>query len=384
MKQYIDQNGQPFASLAVPVWRGSTVVFDNFEDFANRKARQPDGYSYGLTGNPTSRELERRIAALENGKHCVVVPSGQSALMTTVMGFIRGGDHILISESCYGALKTFAKKWLANMGVEVEFFPPTSGRDIESRVKPNTKFICMESPGTVTMEMQDIDGIVEVARCHGIRTMIDNTWASPLYYKPLDHGVDFCIESATKMFGGHSDLLLGAIIMNHRDDYAVLRETQSILGQNTCPEDCYLVLRGLETFELRMRWQSASTMKIVRWLSRQPQVDRIFFPALESDPGYALWKKNYSGNGCLFSFTFKKDCDEAVSAFFNALKVFPIGASWGGTHSLIAYYPAAQQQARLFAPTRQAVVRVAVGIQDPDVLISDLAGALDAWDKQLS
>ena len=381
MKQYIDPNGQPFASLAVPVWRASTVVFDTFEDFANRKSRQPDGYSYGLTGNPTSRELERRIAALENGNHCVVVPSGQSALMTTVMGFVRAGDHILISDSCYGALKTFGRKWLASMGVEVEFYAPTAGSDIEALVRPNTKFICMESPGTVTMEIQDVDGIVEVARRHSIRTMIDNTWASPLFFKPLDHGVDFCIESATKMFGGHSDLLLGAIIMNNHDDYAVLRETQSILGQNTSPEDCYLVLRGLETFELRMRHQCASTLKVVRWLSAQPQVDQIFFPALESDPGYALWKKNYTGSGCLFSFTFKKESDEAVSAFFNALKVFPIGASWGGTHSLIAYYPAAQQQARLFTPTRNAIVRVAVGLQDPDLLIKDLAGALEAWEK---
>lgn len=379
--QFTDPKNHMFASFSPAVWRASTVIFDSFEDFVNRKSRQPDGYSYGITGTPTTRELECRIAKLENAKHCVVLPSGQSALMTTVMAFIRGGDHILISDSCYGALKTFARNWLNNMGVEVEFYSPTINADIEKLVKPNTKMICLESPGTITMEMQDIDTIVSIAKKYNIKTMIDNTWASPLYYKPLDHGINFSIEAATKMFSGHSDILMGSVSLNDQEDYSILRETQSILGQNTSPEDCFLVLRGLDTFEIRMQQQSINTLKVAKWLAQQPQIDNVMFPPLEGDLGHDLWKKQFNGSGCLFSFTFKPAKKLAINAFFNTLKHFPIGASWGGTHSLIAYYPESQQQARLYTPTTDAIVRISVGLEDPDLLISDLQNALYAWQQ---
>jgi len=370
-----------FSSLSPAVWRASTVVFDSFEEFAARKERQPDGFSYGITGTPTARELERRIAALENANHCVVVPSGQAALMLSVMAFVRGGDHLLISDSCYGALKTFARNWLAQMAVEVEFYPPTLDAGIEALIRPNTRMICMESPGTVTMEMQDVDAIVAVAKKHGVKTMLDNTWASPLFFRPLDHGVDLSIEAATKMFGGHSDLLMGSVSLNSAEDYAVLRETQSIMGLSTSPEDCFLVMRGLETFPLRLQHQSHSALRIAQFLAEQPQIGRVLFPALESDPGHDLWNKQLTGNGCLLSFTFRKEDQAALSAFFKALKYFPIGASWGGTHSLIAYYPASEQQARAFTPTQEAIVRLSIGLEDPDLLISDLKQALLTWGR---
>lgn len=383
MKQYHDTKGNPFASLSPAVWRASTVVFDNFEDFVARKSRQPDGYSYGLTGTPTNRELERAIAELEGAKHCVGFPSGQAALMATVMAFVRGGDHLLISESCYGALKTFGKKWLSQMGVDVEFFPPAIGGEIQKFLKTNTKMICMESPGTVTMEMQDVDAITSIAKRNDILTMIDNTWASPLFFKPLEHGVDFSIESGTKMFGGHSDLLYGSVSLNNFDQYSVLRETQSILGLNCSPEDCLLVLRGMETFELRLRKQSASTLKIAYWISQQPQVKKLFYPPYEGDPGYPLWKKQFTGSGPLFSFSFAEDNEKAIAAFFNNLKMFSIGASWGGTRSLIGFYPASLQKAREFSPTQDALVRVAIGVEDPQLLINDLKNALLAWESAL-
>jgi cystathionine beta-lyase len=381
--QFKDPKNHSFASLSPTVWRASTVVFDTFEDFIHRKSRQPDGYSYGITGTPTSRQLENRIAQLEGANHCVITPSGQSALMTATMAFVRGGDHLLISESCYGALKTFARNWLSQMGVEVEFYPPTIGTDIQTLLRPNTRMIYLESPGTVTMEMQDIVGITAIARAHNIKTMMDNTWASPLYFKPLEHGVDLSIEAATKMFGGHSDLLMGTISLNDSEDYATLRETQSILGQAVSPEDCFLVMRGLETFELRLTKQSESTLKIARWLAEQPQVEQVMFPALETDPGHELWKKQFSGAGCLFSFTFTQESDEATSAFFNALEHLPIGASWGGTHSLIAYYPASQQQARDYSPTDKAIIRISIGLDDPETLITDLHRGLSAWQNAL-
>ncbi|CAG4900207.1 cystathionine beta-lyase [Paraburkholderia gardini] len=380
----IDQNPpahQPFRSLSPAVMRASTVVFDSLADFARRKERQPDGFSYGITGTPTARELERRIAALEGGAHCVVTPSGQSALMTTVMGFVRGGDHLLVSAACYGALKTFAQNWLARFNVDVELYPPAIGADIEKYLKPNTKLICMESPGTVTMEMPDIPAIVAVAKRHGVMTMMDNTWASPLAFRPLDHGVDFSVEAATKLFGGHSDLLLGSISMNDTGYYATLRETQSILGQQTSPDDCFLVLRGLETLQVRFAAQSRTALEIAEALERQPVVDKVLFPALASDTGHDLWKRDFNGNGCLFSLILKPAPEPAFTAFFDALQHFSIGASWGGVHSLAAYYPAPLQADRPFPLTDQPIIRLSIGLEAPGLLLQDLQAALDAFGR---
>ncbi|MBJ2157948.1 cystathionine beta-lyase [Variovorax sp. IB41] len=377
--QSIDPTNVAFESLSPPVMRGSTVVFDTFADFVNRKSRQPDGFSYGITGTPTARGLERRIAELEGGRHCVVTPSGQSALMTTVMGFVRGGEHLLVSAACYGALKTFAQKWLAAMNVDVEFYPPAIGAEIEALIRPNTRMICMESPGTVTMEMQDTPAIAAVARRHGVLTMMDNTWASPLGFQPLANGVDFSIEAATKFMGGHSDLLMGSISTNDHAHYEVLRETQSILGQQVSPDDCFLVLRGLETLKVRLAAQSASTLHIAQWLQAQPAVERLLYPPLESDPGHALWKRDFRTNGCLFSLVLKPAPEGAFHGFFDALRHFVIGASWGGVHSLAAYYPAALQADRVFPATDQPVVRLSIGLEDTDDLIADLKAALAGY-----
>ncbi|WP_198082981.1 cystathionine beta-lyase [Variovorax sp. E3] len=377
--QSIAPANDQFESLSPAVMRGSTVVFKNFSDFVNRKSRQPDGFSYGITGTPTARGLERKIAELEGGRHCVVTPSGQSALMTTVMGFVRGGDHLLVSAASYGALKIFAQKWLAGMNVEVEFYPPAIGAEIESLIRPNTRMICMESPGTVTMEMQDTPAVAAVARHHGVLTMMDNTWASPLGFRPLEHGVDFSIEAATKFLGGHSDLLMGSISMNDRAHYEVLRETQSILGQQVSPEDCFLVLRGLETLKVRVAAQSASALSIAQWLQTQPEVDRLLYPPLESDPGHALWKRDFRTNGCLFSLILKPAPEAAFHGFFDAFRRFVIGASWGGVHSLAAYYPAALQAERVFPATDQPVVRLSIGLEDAGDLIADLQAALAGY-----
>lgn len=368
-----------FASLSPAVHRASTVVFESLADFVDRKQRQPDGYSYGITGTPTARLLEQRIAALEGARHCVITPSGASALMTVAMGFVRGGDHMLVSAACYGALKTFAEKWLAHMGVDVEIYPPAIGADIAALIRPTTRLICIEAPGTVTMEMADVPAIAEVARRHGVLTMMDNTWASPLGFQPLAHGVDFSVEAATKFFSGHSDVLMGSISMNDPEHYAVLRETQSILGQQVSPEDCFLVLRGLETLGLRVRAQSADTLEIAQWLQAQPQVERLLYPPLEQDAGHALWKRDFRTNGCLFSMMLKPAPEPAFNAFFDSLRHFAIGASWGGVHSLAAYYPAALQANRLYPATDRPLVRLSIGLEGVQALKDDLATALTAY-----
>ncbi|KAF1049824.1 cystathionine beta-lyase [Xylophilus sp.] len=380
-RAYTDEQ---FSCLSPAVVRASTVVFENFEDFVQRKRRQPDGYSYGITGTPTARLLERRIADLEGARHCVVTPSGQAALMTAVMGFVRGGDHLLVSAASYGALKTFAEKWLASMNVEVEFFHPAIGAEIGERIRPHTRMICLEAPGTVTMEVHDTPAIARVARSRGVLTMMDNTWASPLGFRPLEHGIDFSVEAATKFLGGHSDLLMGSISMNDFQHYEVLRETQSILGQQVSPDDCFLVLRGLETLKVRLAAQSTATLAIARWLQRQPGVQDLLYPPLESDPGHALWKRDFRTNGCLFSMILAPGPEKAFHAFFDALQTFVIGASWGGVHSLAAYYPAAQQASRKFPRTDQPIVRLSIGLEDPEVLTAALSAALDAYTTALA
>jgi cystathionine beta-lyase len=375
---------QPFKSLSPGVFRASTIVFDSYEDFVGRKSRQPDGFSYGVTGTPTNRELEAKIAALEGARHCVVTPSGQAALVASVLPFVSAGDHVLVSDACYGGLKAFAHQWLTRLSVEVGVYPANAGAEIESYVKPNTRMICLESPGTITMEMPDVPAIVAVAKRHGIMTMMDNTWASPLAFKPIEHGVDLSIEAATKFFGGHSDLLMGSISTSNTSLYEQLREAQATIGLAVSADDCFLALRGLETFKLRFDMQSASTMKVVRWLQAHPLVAEMLFAPLETDPGHAIWRRDFKGSGCLFSFVLNPGSEQALSAFFNALKLFSIGASWGGTHSLIAFYPASLQKGRKFATTDQPVIRVSVGLEDPDHLIADLDQGLAHYASHLS
>lgn len=371
--------GRAYASLSPAVWRGSTVVFDTLDDFAARKHRQPDGYSYGVTGTPTARLLEDRIAALENGTHCVITPSGAAALMTTVLAYVRAGDHLLLSAACYGSLSALADKWLASLGVDVEYYAPAIGADIEKQIRPNTRMICLESPGSLTMEMCDVPAIAAIARERGVLTMMDNTWASPLGFRPLDHGVDFSVEAATKFFSGHSDVLMGSIATNDAGHYAVLRDAQSTLGQQVSPEDCFLVLRGLETLALRVNAQGESTLRIAAWLAQQPLVEKVWYPPLPSDSGHWLWKRDYRSPGCLFSLQLVPAPEQAYRAFFDALKHFSIGASWGGVHSLAAFYPAELQCARLYPATDQPLVRLSIGLEDCGALQNDLQNALAAY-----
>lgn len=379
-----DAFNERFNSLSPGVFRASTIVFDSVEEFVDRKVRQPDGYSYGITGTPTTRQLEHQIAELEGGHHCVVTPSGQSALCTGVMAFVRGGDHLLMSAASYGALQTFAQEWLRQFNVEVELYAPDIGADIARQFRPNTRMVCLEAPGSITMEMPDIPAIVAAAKAHSILTLIDNTWASPLGFQPLATGVDLCVESATKFFGGHSDVLLGAISVNNYSYYKVLRQTQSVLGLQASPDDCFLVLRGLETLRVRYAAQSASAHDLAVWLREQPAVERILFPALPGDAGHDRWKRDFASGGCVFSLILRPSPGAAYSAFFAALKGFAIGASWGGVHSLAAFYPAKLQQERSFPLTDQPIIRLSIGLEPVPMLKEDLAEALASFDQAAS
>jgi len=362
-----------FNSLVPAVWRASTVVFGDAGQFARRKENLYDGYTYGTTGTPTSRELEARIASLEGGRHCVVVPSGQAALCVVLMALVRAGDHVLVPDSAYGPLKTFVREWLQGWGVEVGFYPPGLDAEVASLFKPATRVVMMESPGSVTMDMQDVPAIAAAVRAHGAVSVADNTWATPLGFRPLSHGVDIVVEAASKQFGGHSDVLLGAITTSERSLYEKLRRAQSVIGLPVSPDDCFLVLRGLETLQVRVQAQARSALEVAAWAAQQPEVTEVFFPPLPGARGHALWKRDFQASGCVLSLALAPAVPEhAIHAFFDALQQFSIGASWGSVHSLAGFYPAAEQAARLYPATQACVVRLSIGLDDVQALIADL------------
>jgi len=368
-----------FSSLVPGVWRASTVVFDDMDKFARRKENLFDGYTYGTTGTPTSRELEARIAVLEGGGHCVVVPSGQAALCLSVLSFVKAGDHVLIADCAYGPLKNFARDWLQGLGVDCTFYPPSIGAGIVDLFTPRTRLVTMESPGSVTMEMQDVPAIAAAARQAGAISLVDNTWATPLGFKPLDHGVDLVVEAASKQFGGHSDVLLGSITTRDRTLYERLRRSQSVLGLPVSPDDCFLVLRGLETLAVRVQAQGRAAEKVAAFLAGQAEVAEVFYPPLPGARGHDLWKRDFQASGCVMSFALADSVDERrVAAFVNALDTFAIGASWGSVHSLAGYYPAAEQASRTHAVTQSAVVRLSIGLEGEDALLADLRQAFAA------
>ncbi|MCY1212062.1 Cystathionine beta-lyase MetC [compost metagenome] len=367
-----------FASLAPPVWRASTVVFDSLDDFVHRRTRLPDGFSYGTTGTPTQRALEARIAELDGAAHGIVFPSGQAAICGVLLALLQKGDHLLMTDAAYGLAKSFAVERLQALGIEVEFYAPRIGAGIERLVRPNTRLIWLESPGTVTMEVEDVPAITAVARARGVLTAIDNTWASPLGFAALAHGVDLCIHACTKYMGGHSDVLMGSVTTQDEGLYRSLRGLQSLMGLAVSPEDCFLVARGLDTMQVRMERQAASARLIAGQLAAHRLVRRMLFPALPGAPDHALWARDFAQPGCVMSLQLV-DCPyDAYRTLFAGLKRFAIGASWGGVRSIAAFYPAEELARRNFCDVEGPVIRLSIGLDDPQALRDELLGALDA------
>lgn len=374
-----------FASLAPPVWRASTVVFKSLDDFVERKSRLPDGYTYGTSGTPTHRLLEQEIARLDQAEHCVLAPSGQAAICLTLLCLLRSGDHLLINDAAYGTARAFALNTLTNLGVQIELYAPrSSSADLAQRIRPNTRLIWLESPGSVTMEVQDVTGIAQMAQQQGVLTVMDNTWASPLGLTPLALGVDVCIHACTKYMNGHSDLLMGSISMRDTKLYARLRAMQAQMGQAPSAEDCYLVLRGLQTMALRWSAQGEATLTIARYLQTHSQVAQLFFPGLPGAPDHALWRAQYRGVGCLVAFVPKAATLPACRAFFSQLRHFAIGASWGGTHSLAAFYPTDDFRHRAHCDVDGNVIRLSIGLEPVGDLIAELDLAFQAYQQHLS
>ena len=367
-----------FASLAVPTYRASTIVYDNPQDFARRSERGLDGYTYGLHGTPTTRTLEAQLTALHGGERTVLVPSGQAAVAITMLSVLNPGEKVLIPDTAYPPVRAFCADYLSPRGIVYEVYDPLIGADITDRIDARTKLIWMESPGSGTMEVQDVPAIAAVARSRGVLTGCDNTWAGPLLFKPLAHGVDFAAEALTKYVGGHSDLLLGSVTVRDLALRKGLKDVLRMFGIGVSPDEVSLALRGIETMGVRMAHSGSVAQQFAERLQSSPVVARVLHPALPSCPGHDLWLRDFKGASAVFSIVLKPEFGIRVDDAMARLKLFAIGASWGGTHSLIAPMAIApDRSARPWNPAEQ-VVRLSIGLEEPGELWSDLSGFLAA------
>jgi cystathionine beta-lyase len=358
-----------FGVVNPPIYRASTILYPSVE--ALEAPRQLRGVYYGRAGVPTTFALEDAVAALEGAFGAVVTGSGKTAVAQTVMAFLEAGDHLLMVDSAYAPTRQLCDRVLARFGVEVTYYDPLIGADIERLVRDNTKVIYLESPGSLTFEVQDVPAITDVARARGIVTMIDNTWGTPLYFKPFEHGVDISIHAATKYIGGHSDLMLG-VVTSTEAVHKQLRHGMQDLGAYASPDDCYQALRGLRTMSVRLERHQANALKLASWLRERPEVERVLCPALPGDPGHALWQRDFRGACGLFGMLLKPCPPRAWHAFVEGLELFGLGASWGGYESLILpNHPERNRTATSWDPTFPSI-RLHAGLEDPDDLIADL------------
>jgi cysteine-S-conjugate beta-lyase len=367
-----------FGIVNPPVYHASTILFPSLEALLetriDRASGAFEGITYGREGTPTTRAFEQAITDLEGGYRAVTLPCGLGAIATSLMAFLKAGDHLLMPDQLYGPARQFCDDVLAKFGVEVTYYDGTIGAGIAGLMKPNTSVVYLESPGSLTFEVQDVPAIARVARHHGAKVLMDNTWASPIFFHPLAHGVDVVIHAATKYISGHSDLMLGVAVCNAAS-FVPVKKTASTAGYCGGPDDVYMALRGLRTLGIRMRRHHESAMAIAAWLQQRPEVHRVYCPALPDSPGYAIWKRDFLGASGLFGFTLKPFSDSAFAAFLDHTDLFKLGYSWGGYESLmVPTYPATlRSSTRWDAPGPS--VRIHVGLENVDDLIRDLEQA---------
>jgi cystathionine beta-lyase len=362
-----------FQSLATATSRGSTVLFKSVADA--RDSNDPDQYRYGLYGTPTVRELALQIGAIEGADHCLIVPSGQAAIALPYFAFCKSGDHVLLTQSAYGPNTELAFDTLRRLGIEVERYDPMIGADIARLMRRNTRLVWTESPGSITMEVQDIPAICAAAHAHGALVLIDNTYGAGLLFDAYAAGVDICVQALTKYAGGHSDLLLGSITTNDVKLDQQMRAAQRLLGMGVSPDDCSLVLRGLKTLDIRLQRLGESALKVASWLAERDEVTAMLHPAFPDCPGHDIWKRDWTGSASIFSVIFGNWAREQVVRFVDALELFGIGYSWGGAGSLVMTYGDLK---RPTPETGKLLVRLNIGLEDPEDLIEDLEQALAA------
>jgi cystathionine beta-lyase len=361
-----------FGFVNPPIVHASTVLFPNAAAMTSGTQK----YTYGRRRTPTTDALGAAIDALEGSAGTIMVPSGLAAVTISLLAFLSAGDHALIVDSVYHPTRHFADTMLMRLGVEVEYYDPHVGAGIAALIKPNTRVVFTESPGSNTFEMQDIPAIAKAAKAGGAVVMMDNTWATPLHFRPLDHGVDISIHAATKYPAGHSDVLLGTVSANEAC-WPKLLKTYGAMGCRAASDDAYQVLRGLRTMGVRLAHHEKSALEIARWLETQPGVAQVLHPALESHAGHALWKRDFSGASGIFSIVLQGGGQKQAHAFLDALQIFGLGYSWGGFESLAV--PVSLGDRRVAKGNYEGpIIRLQIGLEDVVDLKADITRGLAA------
>ena len=359
-----------------PVVHGSTVLYPTAEDLHAHRGE----FQYGRRGTPTTKALQEALIALE-GPQCAgvgIAPSGLAAITTTLLAVLKSGDHLLVCDNAYRPTRNFCNGVLARYGVETTYFDPLIGAGIAGLFKPNTRAVVVEAPGSQSFEMADIPAIASVAHARGALVIDDNTWATPLYHRSLEQGVDISMQAATKYIGGHSDIMFGTISANAKA-WPLVAEAIQLLGVCAGPDDVFLALRGLRTLSVRLAQHHKSALEMARWLAKRPEVIGVLHPALESHPGHAIWKRDFTGASGLFSIVLQPKPQAAVDALLDTVKLFGMGYSWGGFESLVIPFDCAPYRtATQWAPGGPSL-RLHIGLENVDDLKADLERGFAAF-----
>lgn len=356
-----------FGFVNTPIYRGSTVLYPDYETLKHRSQR----FTYGTKGTPTTQALENAWSEIAGAAGTVLAPSGLAAIALALMTALKAGDHLLVTDSAYLPTRHFCDTVLARMGVETSYYDPTIGAGLKSFLKPNTTAVLVEAPGSQSFEMQDIPAIAEVAHALGMCVIMDNTWATPLFFPPHERGVDLAVEAGTKYLGGHSDILLGLVSANPLW-WKRLRATFDVFAICAGPEDCFLALRGLRTMELRLREAEKQGLALANWLAGRAEVKRVLHPALPGTPGHEIWKRDFLGASGLFSVILQPCSEKALAALLDGLELFGMGYSWGGFESLVIPFDCASYRTATTWNPGGPALRFQVGLEDTDDLIADL------------
>lgn len=365
-------------TVNLPVYRASTILSPDLESYVRRfeGARAYEAITYGANGTHNARALAEAVAAIEGGHRTTVTASGLSAITMTLSAFASAGDHLLVTDSVYGPTRRFCTDVLARYGVETTFYDPGIGAGIATLLRERTRLVFLEAPGSLTFDMQDVPAIAGAARAAGVLTAMDNTWATPLFFKPLRHGIDLSIQAGTKYLAGHSDLVIGLVTAASDALHRRLADTMMAFGEVSGPDDCYLALRGLRTLSVRLRRQARSALRIAAWLAEQPGVLRVLYPPLPTDPGHALWRRDFEGASSLFGVALESRDRAAVARMVDGLELFRIGSSWGGYESLVSLHETPLPRAVAPWTKTPFLLRLHVGLEHPDDLIADLEAGL--------
>jgi len=372
--------GEDWQLVNAPVARASTILFPTLREFEeNGNADRFTGLHYGLHGTQTAFALADALTSLEGGYRTALVPSGLAAITVALLACVKQGDHVLVADCCYGPVRRFCELHLARFGVSTTYFDPAIGSGIEALFRPETRAVLCEAPGSLTFEMQDIPAIAAVAHRHDAAVLLDNTWATPYFFDAMAHGVDLSIQAGTKYIGGHADVMIGSVAVREERWWKPLRDVIADYGYSVSPDDCYLALRGLRTLGARLRTHQANAIEVARWLEKRPEVARVLYPALPSDPGYAIWKRDFTGASGLFGVDLKAPSRPALEVFVDSLQLFGIGSSWGGFESLVV--PAVFKRTASKSPFLHHAMRLHIGLEDPQDIIADLEQALNKMNQ---